>query len=129
MILLLVSIVLSLFGFQAFIFIQRITTINRAVVYTPKQLAECSIPFVNGANEVDIYFDKTTFENYVLDYYETSVAPFMEEYTVDFYYYNLADHSYCTDNKCQGVEITVKGTVFLSFKYSRTIFYEIHRNN
>ena len=111
-----------------FVYIQRITTINRAVVYTPKQLAECSIPFVQGKDDIDIYFDKDTLQGYVTSYYEKTISSYMEDYTVDFYYYNLSNHSYCTNDKCQGVEITVNGTVFLYYKYSQTIFYEIHRN-
>lgn len=111
-----------------FIYIQRITTINRAIVYTPKQLAECSIPFIQEEDEIEIYFNKETLQSYVHEYYQKAIAPFMENYTVSFYYYNLLDHSYCTSDKCQGVEITVDGTVFLAYRFSRTIFYEIHRN-
>ena len=126
MILLALVTALTMFLFASFTLTYRLQTINRAIINTPVELFELSIPLVN-VDENNLYFDKTKLENKVLSYYSEKFDGLFKSYDVDFYYYNQNDKSICVDDECNAVEITVTGNYFLTFNYEKSISYEIHK--
>ena len=126
MILLALVTALTMFLFASFTLTYRLQTINRAIINTPVELFELSIPLVN-VDESNLYFDKTKLENKVLSYYSEKFDGLFKSYDVDFYYYNQNDKSICVDDECNAVEITVTGNYFLTFNYEKSISYEIHK--
>ena len=79
----LIGLVLSLtiFLFSCFTLTYRLQSINRAVFNTPVEIFELSIPIAN-IDETDVYFDKTTLENKLNDYYESSISDFFKTYEI-----------------------------------------------
>ena len=124
----LIGLVLSLtiFLFSCFTLTYRLQSINRAVFNTPVEIFELSIPIAN-IDETDVYFDKTTLENKLNDYYESTISDFFKTYEVNYYYYNQADKSICVSEHCNAVEITISGNYFLGLTYEQSLNYEIHR--
>ena len=126
MILLMLVTALTIFLFASFTLTFRLQTINRAIISTPVELFETSIPVAN-VDENNFYFDKTTLESRILNYYSETISSYFKSYDVDFYYYNQSDKSICVSDECNAVEITVTGNYIFNFSYARSIFYEIHR--
>lgn len=126
MILLTLVISLTVFLFASFTMSFRLSTINRAIINTPIDIMEVSIPIVN-IDETNLYFNKSRLENRVLTYYQESISQYFKTYDVDFYYYNQADKSICVSDYCNAVEITVNGNYMFNFSYERSITFEIHK--
>ena len=99
--------------------------IKRAIFSTPIELMNNTVLF----SEDGIYFNKTKFENTVLNYYQNILPRYTKEYDVDFYYYNLLDGSMCIEDECSGVEITVNCKLTFVNNFSRTMYYEIRSSN
>lgn len=126
MILLALVTALTIFLFAGFTLTYRLQTINRAIINTPIEIFETSIPLAN-VDEANLYFDKSKLETNVLDYYSSTIGLLFKSYNVDFYYYNQNNQSICVSDYCNAVEITVSGNYFLSFNYERVVTYEIHK--
>ena len=126
MIVLALVISLTVFLFASFTLSYRLQTINRAIINTPVEIFELSIPVAN-IDETNLYFDKNTLESKVLTYYQNSIGEYFKTYHVSFYYYNQADKSICVSDKCNAVEITVNGNYMFNFNYEKSISYEIHK--
>ncbi len=112
--------------FTMFNFSIRISCINRIVSNTPKALVESSIPLFGISNNI-LSFDKELLESGVKDYYTTNLSKYTKKFSIDFYYYNIEDFSLCTNEECNGVEITVNSNFILNYNYHRTIFFEIRK--
>ena len=117
---------LTIFLFSGFTLTYRLQTINRAIINTPLEIFETSIPLAN-IDESNLYFNKMKLEGKILDYYSSTIAPYFKTYDVEFYYYNQSDKSICVSDYCNAVEITITGNYYLTFNYERAITYEIHK--
>lgn len=120
-------VVVALISFSFFTVTTRINAINRVVITTPFEIFETSIPLLNEDNNIDLYFDKDALEEKLADYYFTNLEKYTSEITIDFYYYNQEDKSYCLDDKCNAVEVCVESEIVFDFQYSRTMYYEIKK--
>ena len=126
MILLFLVVSLTIFLFASFTLSFRLQTINRAIINTPLEIFELSIPLAN-VDEENLYFDKDRLENSILTYYEDTISHYFKTYDVSFYYYNQSDGSICVSEQCNAVEITVDGIYMFNFHYERSLNYEIHK--
>ncbi len=125
MILIFLSALLMVYSAQLFTFSFSIQGINRAIVSTPIELMQHTVSFSDDG----VHFIKDKFELFVLTYYKNSLSRYVDEYTVDFYYYNLLDGSMCLSDDCSGVEITVECKLMLTQEYKRVMYYEIRGKN
>ena len=125
MIVIFLSSLLIGFMFNVFTLSIRLTSLNRIINNTPVQLFENSIPLIDGEN--NLYFDKTVLYNNLLNYYNSALKRHTKTVNVNLYFYNQEDQSICVSNECDAVEVNVYGKCVLTFQYSRTIFYEIHK--
>ena len=118
---------LTTFLFSSFTISLKLQTINRAIIYMPVELFETAIPVTNINENEWLYFDKAKLNNNLSTYFENKLSNVMSDYTYSLYYYNQADGSICTSNKCNAVEVTVTGHYSFNFLYSRSVSYEIHK--
>ena len=117
---------LTVFLFSSFTLSFRLQTINRVVMYTPVELFETAIPIVEKETR-GLYFSKEKLRSNLQNYYDKNLSNVLEDYTMSLYFYNQGDGSICTKTTCDAVEVTVEGRCFLTFNYSRTVSYEIHK--
>lgn len=122
-------VVMALLSFQFFTVTTKINVLNRVVVNTPISLFEASIPLVSDEEEISLYFDKPLLEANLSDYYQHNLHRYVKRYTLSYYYYNQEDQSYCVDDLCNAVEVSITANVVFSFSYSRIMFYEIRSSH
>ena len=115
------------FMFSSFTLSYRLSTINQVVIYTPIEIFEKSISLVNLDEHHTLSFDKTLLRTNLKNYYDENLHNVFKNYSLDLYYYNQSDGSICTSDKCDAVEVTVSGAYMYSFRYSRSVKYEIHK--
>lgn len=99
--------------------------LNRAIINTP---IESMFRTVEIENE-GVFFDKNSFQNTMMRYYDNVIPRYAKEYSVEFYYFNLSDGSMCVSNFCSSVEITVNCKLIFNYDYSRTMTYSIRRTS
>lgn len=127
MLLLLVVVLLSTLSFEFFMVSSRFTSVNNIVMNTPRELFMVSIPLFQNDSEPYLYFDKSTLEKNVNDYYKNSVTNYVESYTVNFYYLNTGDKSMCLNNYCQAVELNFSAHVCLNVNYEKILQFQIEK--
>ena len=99
--------------------------LKRAIINTPIELMYRSVELVDG----EIKFDKSKLNQILLTYYNDVLPRYSEEHTVDIYYYNIMDQSFCIEDYCSAVEITVNCKLIFEYDFTRTMYYEIRSNN
>ena len=122
-----ISIILAIEGFMIFTISFQINGVNRVFVNTPKSIFEVSIPVV-AEDEFNPYFKKETLNKYLTYYYNKTILMYVDSYEINYYYYNLDDHSMCLTNYPKAVEVTLTCETAFSYQYTKTIFYEIRSN-
>ena len=118
---------LTIFLFSSFTISLKLQTINRAVIYIPKEIFETAIPIVNIDESNGLFFNKTKLASNLDTYFEDKLSKLMSDYTYTLYYYNQSNGSICTSTNCNAVEVTVSGHYSFNFLYERSISYEIHK--
>lgn len=116
-----ISAIIGLISLQYFGLNYQIQGLNRAVITTPIELMYKSV-LVYGEQPM---FEKTDFEDIVLDYYSAILPKYSISYHIGFYYYNTIDDSMCLTNECDGVEITIDCKLNINYQYHRVMFYEM----
>ena len=127
MIVMLFVFALTSFLFSSFTISFQLQSINRAIVYMPKEIFETAIPLVNVYYVDSLYFDKTKLNSNVNEYLQSKLPKLMKDYSYSLYYYNQEDQSICTSDECNAVEVTVSGHYAYNFSYTRSVCYEIHK--
>lgn len=129
MILLIITILFGVIGINLFAFSTRLTTVDRVVLRTPKELFESSIPLLTNDNTLVPIFDTEKLNQKLTYYYTTNLTKACKSFSFETYYYNKEDMSMCVSEKCTAVEVTVNANIIFNFNYSKTIFYEIRKGS
>ena len=103
--------------------------INRLFYSVPIALIESSIDQYDLSLENAPHFIKETLENKLTSYFEFSLQNYVDNFTLNFYYYNPSDHSFCTSDNCSAFEATLKTDLILNYHYEKTLFYEIRSSS
>lgn len=120
MLIMLISMLFIAFSLQFFMLNFQIQGLNREMLNTPIQLlAKCII-----VKEEVVYFDRDLLIENMDDYFDGVIPRYTHNYEVSYYFYNLEDHSYCTPNYCEGVEITIDCSLTSNYDFTRTMYYE-----
>lgn len=114
--------------FNFFMMSYQMNGINRLFFSVPIALIESSINQYDIDDNIGPYFVKETLENKLTSYFAKSLKNYVDDFTLDFYYYNPSDHSFCTSDTCNAFEATLKTDLILSYHYEKTLFYEIRSN-
>ena len=106
-------------------FVYKINGVNRAIIQSPLSIFETSIPLTMQSDEVTLYYDqdrlKTNYENYL----DRELKKYVDNYIVEYYFYNTKDGGYCDIYNCQGVVIKVEAELMFKLTYKREMKYEI----
>ena len=114
--------------FNFFMMSYQMNGINRLFFSVPIALIESSINQYDIDENSGPYFVKEILENKLTSYFTNSLKNYVDDFTLDFYYYNPSDHSFCTSDTCNVFEVTLKTDLILSYHYEKTLFYEIRSN-
>ena len=114
--------------FNFFMMSYQMNGINRLFFSVPIALIESSINKYGMSLDETPYFVKETLEAKLTSYFAKSMSNYVDNFTLDFYYYNPSDHSYCTSDICSAFEATLRTDLILNYHYEKTLFYEIRSN-
>lgn len=127
MIFMFIALYVLLTSVSCFALSYQVNGINRLVVNFPISILENTVDMVVDSPGV-IYFDIDKADALVSDYFEANLIHYTNDFSYDTYYYNIDDHSYCSSDRCQAVEISIEATLLYNFEYRRTMYYEIVEN-
>ena len=128
MLMILLVFLLMTVSFTIFSIGLQLQSINRIVFQTPKGIVERCIPMKYEEDYIP-HFDKELLISKLTSYYEEVLDRYTKNVNVDFYFYNVNDGSYCLNDECDGVKVTINSTVSFSFVYHRTVYFEIREGN
>lgn len=101
-----------------------LNAINRIVLFTPKTIFESSIELVQDNDAFIPFYNKETLKKQLTSYYNNNLLKYCSDYEMKIYYFN-DDDSYCVEEKCPNVEVTVISRLVFNYEYSKTIQYQI----
>lgn len=125
MIMAILAILILSFCLGAFAISYQINGINRAVMATPISIIEKCV-VLNQGEEPKINKDQVS--ELLTYYYDNALSKYTENYWVDYYFYNVNDESYCINDNCSALDITVGAYLMYNYFYKRVMFYQIYRN-
>ena len=123
-----ISFVIVFFSFNFFMLSYQANGINRLVMSMPLSLFETAIEMLDINEEEGPYFNKEELENNLTSFFDYHIPRYTDNYSVNYYYYNIADHSIDMDDECQAVEVKVEADLILFKRYTKTMYYEIRSN-
>ena len=128
MVTVIISFLVVVLSFNFFMMSYQINGINRLVMSAPMSLYETAINVFEIDEETGPYFDKQILEENITYYFTFHMPRYTEDYQLDFYYYNLIDHSLDMNDEVKAVEVTINANIILYYHYQKTMYYEIWRN-
>ena len=123
-----ISFVIVLFSFNFFMLSYQANGINRLVMSMPLALFESAIEMLDINEEEGPYFNKEELDNNLTLFFNYHLPKYTDHYSLNYYYYNIADHSIDMDDDCQAVEVKVEADLILFKRYTKTMYYEIRSN-
>ena len=123
-----ISFLVAFLSFNFFVYSFQINGLNRLVMSMPLSLYETAINMFGIDEEVGPYFDKEILEDNLTSFFSYHIYRYTDSYELNFYYYNIEDHSIDMDEECRAVEVKVTAPIILFQQYSKTMFYEIRSN-
>lgn len=128
MIAMIIAFFVAFLSFNFFMNSYQINGINRLVLGMPVSLYETSIHLLDINETLGPYFDKEVLEDNLTSFFAFHMPRYTDDYSLAFYYYNIADHSISFSNQPKAVEVTVRASLVMFNDYQRTMFYEIRSN-
>lgn len=128
MIMMIIAFFVAFLSFNFFMTSYQINGINRLVYGMPLSIYETSINMLDINEETGPYFDKEELENNIFDYFIFHIYRYTDAFAINFYYYNIEDHSADLSDECHAVEFTFYASLVMFNDYEKTMFYEIRRN-
>lgn len=128
MIAIFISFFVIVLSYNFFMISYQINGINRLVLSAPLSLFETAINLFDIDEEVGPVFDKEILEDNITSYFDYQITRYTSEYSLSFYYYNPADYSIELSDEPKAVEVTIEANLVLSYRYEKTMYYEIWSN-
>ncbi len=129
MVVIFIALFIIVCSFNFFMMAYQMNGINRLFYSVPIALIESSIDQYDLSLENAPHFIKETLENKLTSYFEFSLKNYVDNFTLNFYYYNPSDYSFCTSDNCSAFEATLKTDLILNYHYEKTLFYEIRSSS
>ena len=123
-----ISFLVVVLSFNFFMISYQINGINRIVLGAPLSLFETAINLFNVDEEIGPTFDKEILVDNLTSYFEYHMPRYTNDYSLSYYYYNPEDHSIELSDNAQAVEVLVSANLVLSYRYEKTMYYEIWSN-
>ena len=128
MIAIFISFFVVVLSFNFFIVSYQINGVNRIVLAAPLSLFETAIDLFDIDEDIGPIFDKEILVDNITSYFDYHLPRYTDDYTLSYYYYNPADHSIELSDNAKAVEVLVEANLALSYKYEKTMYYEIWSN-
>ena len=128
MIAIFISFFVVVLSFNFFIVSYQINGINRIVLAAPLSLFETAIDLFDIDEDIGPIFDKEILVDNITSYFDYHLPRYTDDYTLSYYYYNPADQSIELSDNAKAVEVLVEANLALSYKYEKTMYYEIWSN-
>ena len=122
------SFFVAFLSFNFFMLSYQTNGINRLVTSMPLSLFETAIEMLDINDADGPHFNKEELENNLTSFFDYHLPRYTDHYSLDFYYYNIPDHSIDMDDECQAIEVKVEADLFLFKRYTKIIDYEIRSN-
>lgn len=123
-----ISFFVAILSFNFFMMSYQINGINRLVYGAPMSLFETAINLYDVDEVIGPCFDKPTLVDNISSYFAYHMPRYTNEYSLSYYFYNIADHSLNMSENVQAVEVTINASIVLAYQYTRTMYYEIRSN-
>lgn len=123
-----ISFFVAILSFNFFMMSYQINGINRLVYGAPMSLFETAINLYGVDEAIGPCFDKPTLVDNISSYFAYHMPRYTSDYSLSYYYYNIADHSLNMSENVQAVEVTINASIVLAYQYTRTMYYEIRSN-
>ena len=128
MICMIIAFFVAFLSFNFFMNSYQINGINRLVYGMPISIYETSIQMYNIDVSTGPYFIKDELEENVSNYFAFHMPRYTEDYSLNYYYYKVGDHSIDLTNQSHAVEITLRASLVMFNQYEKTMYYEIRSN-
>ena len=122
------SLLIAILSLHFFTVTYRVNGAHRTLFNVPISIFETSVPLVSDEEEPTLYFAKSELEDKLNSYFAFHLHKYVSDYTINYYYYNQQDFSICKTNQCTSLEINLKATIVLNFKYDKTANFYIRNN-
>ena len=123
-----ISFFVAFLSFNFFMTSYQINGINRLVLGMPISLYETAINMIDIDEDEGPYFIREELEDNLTSFIDIHMPRYTSDYSVQFYYYNIADHSLNLTSEPRAVEVTIKANLVMFNQYQKTMFYEIRSN-
>lgn len=128
MICMIIAFFAAILSFNFFVNSYQVNGINRLVLGMPLSLYETSINLFEINADEGPYFIKEDLENNITSFFDFHIPRYTSDYSLNFYYYNVGDHSIDVSDKSRAVEVTINASLVMFNNYKKTMFYEIRSN-
>ena len=112
-------------SFNFFAISYQVSGVNRLVLGAPLALFETAINMYGIDDNKGPHFDKETLEDNITSYFAYHMPRYTDDYSLSYYYYNIADHSLDMSNEVKAVEVSITANLALYYQYQKTMYYEI----
>lgn len=112
-------------SFNFFAISYQVSGVNRLVLGAPLALFETAINMYGIDDNKGPHFDKETLEDNITSYFAYHMPRYTDDYSLSYYYYNIADHSLDMSNEVKAVEVSITANLALYYHYQKTMYYEI----
>lgn len=126
MINILIALSTALFSFEMFSITAKVSGLNKTMLNIPMAIFSYSVPQLLGEH---FYFDKTTLENKLDEYFQTNITRLVNEYTVSYSYYNTSYQGICMSDQCDQVRVTLTANIDGLYNFRRTMEYYLGEGN
>lgn len=128
MVAMIIAFFVAFLSFNFFMNSYQINGINRLVFGMPMSLYETAIHMLDINDLFGPYFDKEVLEDNLTSFFNYHMPRYTDDYHLNYYYYNIADHSINFTSQPRAVEVTVYASLIMFNEYQKTMFYEIRSN-
>ncbi|MCQ2815298.1 MAG: hypothetical protein MJ227_03310 [Bacilli bacterium] len=118
-----ISLMFATVMFSTFTVTTELTSVNRVFMNIPVEYIETSVPIIKDPEHLS--FSKEKLEHNIYHYFDVCLSKYVKSFSVTYYYYNASDKSYCIEDECSSVKITLDATVAFNINYNKSVNFQI----
>lgn len=117
---------LALFSFEMFSITSKVSNLNKTMLNIPMAVFSSSVPLLPGETYT---FDKLALEERLNNYFSTNIIPYVNNYKINYTYYDSALGSICMSDSCSRINIRLSANIDGLYNYHRVMEYTIGEGN
>lgn len=100
--------------------------VHRTFMLMFRGVIENALKSVDKSGEpVSPYFDEDLLKANVEEYLDKNITRYTHEYETNYYFYYLEDKTYCSNDYCRGVRISLRAKIDGMFQYEKAKSFSI----